>query len=150
LYLSGCRAVCAREMALTRFSRWEPADSGRTTSAARGIFRAAPSTTFEPALLKRVRTSRSADACGPMGDSPGPTKPPYVARRRFAKRLSVHRAIKAKARRSPTPCHSQLIAHGGPCGKARVMPQNRWPRPEPAEIGESPSACVVVGLWIVR
>jgi hypothetical protein len=139
LYLSGCRAVCAREMALTRFSRWEPADSGRTTSAARGIFRAAPSTTFEPALLKRVRTSRSADACGPMGDSPGPTKPPYVARRRFAKRLSVHRAIKAKARRSPTPCHTQLIA-----------PQNRWPRPEPAEIGESPSACVVVGLWIVR
>jgi hypothetical protein len=52
---------------------------------------AALSTTFEPALLKRVKnfsfrgcTRRS------MGDPPGPTVPPYAARRRFARRLSVH------------------------------------------------------------
>ncbi|HEY3896596.1 MAG TPA: hypothetical protein VGL88_14675 [Pseudonocardiaceae bacterium] len=34
------------------------------------------------------------------------------------------RRHKAKARRSPTPCHSQRIAHRGPCGKTRVVPQN--------------------------
>ncbi len=27
---------------------------------------------------------------GAMGDSPGPTVPPYASRRRFARRLSVH------------------------------------------------------------
>jgi hypothetical protein len=26
----------------------------------------------------------------PVGDPPGPTVPPYAARRRFARRLSVH------------------------------------------------------------
>jgi len=61
--------------------------------------------------------------------------PPYAARRRFARRLSVHSGRqKAKARRLPTPCHSQRIAHQGACGKTRVVPQNRRPKPEPAEI----------------
>ena len=41
----------------------------------------------------------------------------------------------AKARRAPTPCHSQRIAHRGACGKTPVVPQNRRPKPEPAEIG---------------
>ncbi len=36
----------------------------------------------------------------------------------------------AKARRSPTPCHSQRIAHRGACGKTRVVPQNLRPKPE--------------------
>jgi hypothetical protein len=30
----------------------------------------------------------------------------------------------------PTPCHFQLIAHRGACGKAPVAPQNHWPTPE--------------------
>jgi transposase len=41
----------------------------------------------------------------------------------------------AKARRLPTPCHFQHIAHWGPCGKTRVVPQNLQPKPEPAEMG---------------
>ena len=31
--------------------------------------------------------------------------------------------------------HFQLIAHLGACGKTRVMPQNRWPKPELTESG---------------
>jgi hypothetical protein len=52
---------------------------------------AALSTTFEPALLKRVENF-SFRGCirRPMGDPPGPTVPPYAARHRFARRLSVH------------------------------------------------------------
>jgi hypothetical protein len=52
---------------------------------------AALSTTFESALLKRVKNFAF---CGcvrrPVGDPPEPTVPPYAARRRFARRLSVH------------------------------------------------------------
>lgn len=50
--------------------------------------------------------------------------------------LSVHsgrQKTKAKARRLPTPCHSQHIARRGACGKTRVVPQNRQSKPEPAE-----------------
>jgi hypothetical protein len=49
------------------------------------------STTFEPALLKRVKTF-SFRGCirRPTGDPPGPTVPPYAARHRFARRLPVH------------------------------------------------------------
>ena len=50
----------------------------------------------------------------------------------------------------PTPFHSQRIAHRGACGKALVVLQNRWPKPEPAEIGDSRSACAVVDFWVVR
>jgi hypothetical protein len=37
--------------------------------------------------------------------------------------------------------HSQHIAHRGTCGKTRVVPQNRWPRPEPAEMGVAKCVC---------
>jgi hypothetical protein len=52
---------------------------------------AALSTTFEPAVLKGVRNF-SFRGCirWPTGDPPGPAVPPYAARRRFARRLSVH------------------------------------------------------------
>jgi hypothetical protein len=48
------------------------------------------STTFEPALPKRVKNF-SFRGCirRPVGDHPGPTVPPYAARRRFARRLSI-------------------------------------------------------------
>jgi hypothetical protein len=48
-------------------------------------------TTVEPALLKRVQNF-SFRGCirRPTGDPPGPTIPPYAARRRFARRLSDH------------------------------------------------------------
>jgi hypothetical protein len=51
---------------------------------------AALSTTFEPALLKRVKNF-SFRGCirQPMGDALGLTGPPYAARRRFDRRLSV-------------------------------------------------------------
>jgi hypothetical protein len=44
-----------------------------------------------PALLMRVKNI-SLRGCirRPIGDPPGPTVPPYAARRRFARRLSVH------------------------------------------------------------
>jgi len=62
--------------------------------------------------------------------------PPYAARCRFARRLSVHsRRQKAKARRLRAPCHSQCIAHRGACGKTRVVLHNLRPKPEPAETG---------------
>ena len=48
-------------------------------------------------------------------------------------------------RRVSTPFHFQHIAHWGTCGKTRVVPQNRWPRPEPAEMGVA-NACVVVDV----
>src|SRR5829696_7597365 len=38
------------------------------------------------------------------------------------------------------PSHSQLITHGGACGKTRVMPQNCWPKPESGGIVE-PGKC---------
>ncbi len=53
-------------------------------------------------------------------------------------------------RRLPTPCHSQRIAHRGPCGKTRVVPQNLQPKPEPAEIRDSRSTCALVDVWVSR
>lgn len=49
----------------------------------------------------------------------------------------VHPQRTTKARRLPTPCPSQDIAHRGACGKTRVVPQNLRPKPEPAEIRDS-------------
>src|SRR4051812_19526353 len=56
--------------------------------------------------------------------------------KRILPRPSANGRHMAKARRSAAPCHSQLIAHGGPCGKPRVVLQNLRPKSEPAEIGE--------------
>jgi UDP:flavonoid glycosyltransferase YjiC (YdhE family) len=53
-------------------------------------------------------------------------------------------------RRVPTPFHSQHIAHRGPCGKTRVVPQNLRPKPEPAEIRDSRSTCALVDVWVSR
>src|SRR6059058_447947 len=41
----------------------------------------------------------------------------------------------------PTPFHSQHIAHRGACGKTRVLPQNRRPRPECTEMGVAKCVC---------
>jgi hypothetical protein len=46
--------------------------------------------------------------------------------------------------REPTPCHYQRIAHRGACGKTRVVPQNRWPKPE--STGTGVAKCV----WCCR
>jgi len=43
-----------------------------------------------------------------------------------------------------TPLQCQRIAHGGSCGKTRVVAQNRRPRPEPAERG------VATCVWCCR
>ena len=45
-----------------------------------------------------------------------------------------------------TPFHFQHISQRGTCGKTRVVPQNRRPRPQPAEMGAR-HACVVVDVW---
>ena len=67
---------------------------------------------------------------------------PYAARHRFGMSLSVHSGRQeARARRLPTPCHSQRIAHRGPCGKTRVVLQSLQPKPEPADIRDSRSRC---------
>src|SRR5260221_11521013 len=47
-----------------------------------------------------------------MGDPPGPTVPPYAARRRFARRLPVHSG-RSRERRLPTPLLFKSIAHRG-------------------------------------
>ena len=39
------------------------------------------------------------------------------------------------------PSHSQAIAHRGACGKTPVVAQNRWPSPEPAEMGVAKCVC---------
>ncbi len=76
---------------------------------------------------------------------------PYAARHRFGRSLSVHSGRqKAKARRLPTPCHSQHIAHRGPCGKTRVVLHNLRPKPEPAEIRDSRSTRALVDVWVSR
>ncbi len=43
----------------------------------------------------------------------------------------------------------RTVAHRGACGKTRVVPQNRRPRPQPAEMGAR-RACVVVDVWGTR
>ena len=42
----------------------------------------------------------------------------------------------------------QFIAHWGACGKTRVVLHNLQPKPEPAEIRNSRSTCVVVDVWV--
>src|SRR4029450_10689691 len=42
------------------------------------------------------------------------------------------------------------IAARGVCGKTRVVPHTRWPKPEPMEIGEPRNACAVVDVWGAR
>jgi hypothetical protein len=86
------------------------------------------------------RSSTRTSTCWAATASASPPRlaaaSPYAARHRFGRSLSVHSGQqKAKARRRlPVPCHSQHIAHRGPCGKTRVVPQNLRPKPERAEI----------------
>jgi hypothetical protein len=54
--------------------------------------------------------------------------------------LAVHSG-RSMERGVPTPFHSQRIAHRGACGKTRVVPQNRRPRPEPTDMGVTKCAC---------
>ena len=37
-------------------------------------------------------------------------------------------------REVPTPFHFHFTAHKGDCGKPRVVPHNRQPKPEPTEM----------------
>jgi hypothetical protein len=99
---------------------------------------AALSTTFEPALLKRVNNF-SFRGCirRPMGDPRGPT----VRRTRRASRGGGPSTPDDKGKGVPTPFHYQLIAHREGCGKTRVVPQNPRPRPEPAEMGVAKCVC---------
>jgi hypothetical protein len=54
--------------------------------------------------------------------------------------VSVHGG-RSREGRIPTPFHSHRIAHRGACGKTRVAPQNRRPRPEPREMGVEKCVC---------
>jgi hypothetical protein len=51
------------------------------------------------------------------------------------------RTSKSKGKESTIPCQSQHIAHRGPCGKTRVVPQNLRPKPEPADQGFAKYVC---------
>jgi hypothetical protein len=42
-----------------------------------------------------------------------------------------------KERGLPTPSHFYFIAHRGACDKPRLVPYNRWPRPESYDCGRS-------------
>jgi hypothetical protein len=63
------------------------------------------------------------------GRCSGSTVLPYAARGRFAKKLSIHWG-RRKGKEVPTPLHSNYIAHGGACGKTRVVPHHRRPKHE--------------------
>jgi hypothetical protein len=93
-----------------------------------------------PARGRIPSTATENSVVSPIGDPPGPTVPPYAARRRFARGWSVHSG-RYRGRRVPTPCHFQRIAHRGACGKTRVVPQNRGARPGPAEAGVAECVC---------
>lgn len=120
---------------------------------------------------RRGGGSRSWSGCAESDGDVGVTRPPQHRRGRMSPqgvlRGRRHRRTrrvtasgracpfttdgkKAKARRSPTPCHSQHIAHRGPCGKTRVVLQNLRPKPVPGEIGASRSACALVDMWVSR
>src|SRR5580704_5999711 len=90
---------------------------------------AARSTAFGP-CRQRERTSRSAAASvGRWDILLGQRRvPPYVARRRFARRLSVPSGRQRQG--DLTPCHFYRIADWGACGKTRVVLQNRRPDQE--------------------
>ena len=112
-------------------SLWVPVDLGYGGREARrsSIWRASPSARVprrppgewrrarrRSGLAGKGRTSRSAAASAGRQDILlGQRRvPPYVARRRFARRLSVPSGRqKAKARRDLTPCHFQRIANWG-------------------------------------
>ncbi len=52
------------------------------------------------------------------------------ARAASSRSFRASRGTDVKSGRENTvPCHSQLIAYRGACGKTRVMPQNRRPEP---------------------
>src|SRR5580700_2155657 len=50
-----------------------------------------------------------------------------------------------KKGRGCTPLHFQHIAHRGACRKTQVVPHNRWPRPEPTEMGDA--TCVLLSMY---
>jgi hypothetical protein len=91
-------------------------------------------TTFESALLKRERGNFSLRGCirRAMGDPSG-RRYRYAAHRRFAKGLAVRRGRLGAGDCAPL----QAKAHWGSCGKAPVVPQNRWPRLGAARTGGS-------------
>ena len=103
---------------------------------------AARSTAFGPCRHKG-RTSRSAAASvGRWDIFPGQRRvPPYVAHRRFARRLSVPSGRQRQRQGALTPCHFQRIAHRGACGKTRVGPQNRRPDQERRRHGATTCVC---------
>src|SRR4051794_5320866 len=83
----------------------------------------------------RRESSHGNTTCARLDTSAAHGGPRY-ARRAAAARggLSVHngpRREKAHAR----PFHFQRIAHRGACGKPPIVPQNRRPGPEPADVG---------------
>jgi hypothetical protein len=142
----------ARAVRMTLCRTWPPVAPARAMGEARpgrhqqhrwraaeGGAAAARRARYVPALRPRAVQGRSSWI----------DVPPYAARCRFARRLSVHSGRqKAKARRLRAPCHSQCIAHRGACGKTRVVLQNLRPKPEPAEIRDSRSTCALVDVWV--
>ena len=98
-------------------------------------------TTLKPALLKVVKNfsflgcirgpgGRSSRAGGAAVRGAPPLREEAVR---------PHRAV--KERRIHTPFHFQYIAHQGACRKTRVVPHNRWSRPEPTEMGVANCVC---------
>lgn len=69
--------------------------------------------------------------------------------RREEKGMAVNSAATSGEGGVPTPFHSQLIAHGGPCGKAPVMTQNLRSKPMSMHRGVL-NACGAVRLRFAR
>lgn len=102
---------------------------------------AALSTAFEPAKLEEGEESLVLWLHPQAQGGPaGPPASPCVARHRVERSLVVHTGGN-RQEVVPSPCHSQRIAHGGPCGTTRVVPQNLRSKPEPAEIRDSRRRC---------
>src|SRR6202022_1608657 len=59
--------------------------------------------------------------------------------------LKIRREVlvgrRGRERRVAAPCHFQIIAQRGTCGKARGVPQDHRPTPEPAETGVTKCVC---------
>src|SRR5947209_2507407 len=83
------------------------------------------------------RISRSAAASAGRGRSSWTTAIPVRGASLLREELvRPQRTTKGKGKELPTPCDPQHIAHRGPCGKTRVVPQN-----SPAEASTWGNGC---------
>ena len=121
---------------LARHAKYEcahvqPAVPGGNRSGARARGYATAASTA-PANCSSRRTCRSTRWPGCPGSARAATCATICAAASACRRRAT-----ARSTRGNNPFHLQHIAHRGACGKTRVVPQNDWPKPEPADIGGS-------------